>query len=821
VADLVQDVRYGLRSLTRSPGFTLTAIACLGAAIGATSIMFGIVDALILRPPALVREPNQVVRIYVTRREGNLRTTAGGGLSYPDYRDLQAGTARAFTHVAAFAPIELDLGRGEGAERVVGTVVSSSYFATLGVQPIAGRFFAADEDSTNRSAAVVVIGYGLWRRRFGADPGIVGRNIVLAGRPFVVIGVAPERFTGAGPEPVDVWLPMMMAPAVGRDMLELRFASWLKVIGRLAPGVSQQQAADAATAALRHAAQDVEGLDKRPTVTLVPLSGAIDPARGKASAVSLLLLAATGVLLLIGCANVANLLLTRAARRRREIAVRIALGVTPWRLIKQLLAESVLLALAATAIGVIATLIGTRLAHVFSVPADTSLLNGRVVAFTVGISILTALIFGLAPALQISRSDPAAVLKASGPAVGSSWLSGGARLVIVQIALSLILVVAAGSLVRSLRNVVDVDTGLDIDRLLLVSINLEEAGYTADARQEFYVRALERLRSLPGVERASIGQTVPFREVTGIDIAVPGINPQPQPRRGPYVNYVGPEYLATIGTRLLRGREFTVMDGARAPRVAVINRAMADLYWPGMDPIGQCILFSRAQPNSTDARVRPGGDCTQVVGIATTGKYMQLQEDPIPFIYLPLEQHAQSADQTIVVRTSANPRVLASVVRRAIVTLAPNVPFVDVQPMAAVLRPQVLPYRLSASLFTSLGTIALGLALVGLYGLTAYTVAQRRHEIAVRIALGARSSQVLMLIMGRGLRLVLVGAVIGSPSAVIAMRLFSSQLYGVRPLDPASLAVSAALLGAAALVACYIPARRAARTDPVAALRAE
>jgi predicted permease len=805
---LLQDVRYAARSLGKSPGFTLVVVLTLALGIGANAAIFSILDALFLRPPPGVHEPERIARLYVVRDTGMLLTPEGGPGNYVDYASLRREAGSFSSMAGQMGSYKVSLGRGEGAREVMHAAVTGGYFPTLGARPEIGRFFGPSEDTVPASA-VAVISHAFWQDHFAGAPDVLGREIFLGGKTYTVVGVAPEHFRGIDSEPIDVWVPF--AASRGEDLLTTTGFVGLHIFGRLAPGVPAERAAAEAEAVLRHAAELDEALDPTPGVLFGPVQVARGPNRSQTASVSLWLALVTGAVLLVASANVANLLLARAARRRREIAVRTALGAGRARLVRQLFTESMLLALLGGAAALLIVFWSSGLIRLFPIPPLPSLLDVRVLSFTFAVTILTGILFGLLPALQASRTDLGPALRDGAPAEGPSRSRTRTGLLISQVALSMVLLVGAGLLVRSAKAARSVDLGLDADRLLYVSVDLGSIGYEPPARAAFASEAIERLRALPGVVSVDAVQLPPFGGAAyGMAFEIPGMPDKPKGGEGPYVEFVGPEFFRTAGTPLLRGRAFTDADGETSPPVVVVNQSFADRYWPGGEPLGQCLRFEK-EP------------CTEIIGVVKDIRHSPLA-DAVPKYYIPIAQQAGRGEwgsKTIVVRTARAPNAMIARVQGAVQSLAPELPYVRVIPATDLLGPTLQPFRLGAALFSTFAALALVLAAIGLYGVVSFNVAQRTREIGVRIALGAAGRDVLRLVVSRAMLLTLVGVAIGVGGAVAVTRFMRGLLYGVEPLDGVTFLSVPLLLIAVALIAAYLPARRAARVDPMVALRAE
>ena len=810
---LWRDTRVAIRSLLRNRGLTTVIVLCLGIGIGASTGIVAVVSAVILRVPPLVRDPSGLFRVHVTRRAGNLQTEASASLSYPDFIDLSA-TRHIFADLAAFATVDLDFARGEDARRLHGILVTARYFSLLGVHPAVGRFFSAEETTSRALSRVVVLSHAFWLRQFLGDSAVIGKTVTCAGLDFVVIGVAPGDFAGVDPGAVDIWVPMAAANDVmpGFPWLEARFASWLGIVGRLFPGVSKSAATLAASSALAQAAQSVEGLDKHPSVLFGPLSMMLGPGRGAASTAVLWLTIAAGLVLLIALANVGILLLARAMQRRREIAIRVCLGITKWALIRQLVVESVFLTVFGGTVGVAIAYLTIR-APLFpsGFPRTTISLDQRALGFATFVSVFTGVLFGLIPAVIWLRKEITADLKIGGNQSGRNYSRQQDRLVAFQVALMVILLTNAALLMRSLRNLQSVDPGIEINRLLLASVDLERAGYSAAAQEAFYSRALDRLRHLPGVQAASVALSVPFRDVQATTVRAVGSDQPRQPPIGPYLNYVGADYFTTVGTRVLSGRSFTATDFRDDGSAVVINKAMADL-WPNQSAVGKCISVGPQQKV---------GQCTRVIAVVETGKYLQLQEAPIPFIFLPLKDDSVQGIPTLFVRVVGNPSASVEYLRRQVAALAPNLPFVDVETVESIVAPQLRDNRAAATFLSLFAGMAIILAAVGLYGTVSYRMTKRRRDIGIRLAVGAQSSRIVKLIVFHELRLAAVGFLVGVCCALATSWFLRSLLYGLTPLDSGTYGIVSVVVFVVVVTACYVPARRVGLVNPATALRAE
>jgi macrolide transport system ATP-binding/permease protein len=815
IETLLRDVRYAARALVKSPGFALVAVVTLALGIGANTAVFSLANALLLRPPEGVSRPEEIVMLG--------RTLAGsdfGTFSYPDYADCRDQSA-SFTDLAAYRDTGLHLNTGESAELLSGMLVSGNYFKALGVGARLGRTLSHEDDGTPGSNPVVVISDAAWRSRFGSDPNIVGRVVTLNNYPFTVVGVAQEGFAGTGVgTATDAWLPLSMYaqadPVFYEKRLEERRISWLNVIGRLKPGVSPQQAQAEMTTIARRLEQAYPDMDRGLGIAIAEGLGLQPRSRGEARTTMGMLLAVAGLVLLIVCANVANLLLARGEARRKEIAVRMALGAGRTRLVRQLLTEALLISLTGGAVGVLLAfwsrglLLNSNFLTGVSLAAEDLQLDGRVLGFTLLASLATGLIAGLVPALKASDFELHAMLKDRG-ASGPPRSRFRSALVVCQVALSVVVLVCAGLLVRTLMNAQSVKAGFDADRILLVPIDLAARGYTEERMRLFYQQLAERVRAIPGVGAASMAVTVPLGGSWRTGFRAEG---QPTTELSAQTDYdiVAPRYFETAGIPVVRGRDFDEQDGPNSPRVVIVGEEFARRFFPGEDPLGKRLSVPRFKGDDTYC---------EVVGVVKDIKYERLTEQPRPYLYEPLSQQRQPSATLFVRSRGGDPSALAGAVGREVQALDRAVPIYGIRTMAERLRDSLTPQRSAATLLAIFGLLALLIASVGLYGVLAYSVGQRQREIGIRMALGATGGDVLNFVFRQGAILIAGGLASGLAVAFAAGRALTSLLYGVSAADPLTYAAVALALIAAALAACYLPARRAAKVDPGVALRYE
>lgn len=816
---IVHDVRYALRGLRRQPGFAAAVVLALGFGLGATAAMFGIVDRLLLRPPAHVRAPEDVGRLYFTETFSWAGVVTQESTSYPDFVTLRDHT-RAVRQVAAYFPRALSVGRGRDAQQVRSIAASGAYFPLLGVRPVLGRFFGPAEDALPTGQRVAVISDGFWRRRFGADSSVLGRTIELDQTAFTVIGVAPAGFTGVGLNAVDVWVPLSTVGAhtIGEGWEHFGGWRWIRLLARRTPGYTREQANAEMTTIYRAALQERGHPDSTATVTvgsIIAARGPHDGGSGVSEArISLWLGGVAVFVLLIACANAVNLLLARAVRRRREIGVRLALGVSRGRLVRQLLVEGLLLAVLGGVAGLTIARWGGGVLRALLLPGVSwheSLFDTRLLGLAGGLVLLVAMVTGLAPAAHALSQNLIGSVKAGareGPS-GRSRVRQG--LVLLQATLSVVLLVGAGLFVRSLRNVRGIPLGFDASRVLLVDLNLTDAD--AETRDALFQQARDRVARLPVVERASVALSAPFWSSFSTGLRVPGLDSLPTSQDGgPYVNAVTPEFFATMGTPILRGRGFSEADGRSAPRVAIVSETFARMVWPREDAIGKCLILG----SDTAA-------CSTVVGIAADARRQSLTGDaPVMQYYTPLAQEqSPGVMRVLFVRVRGDLDKALVAVRRETQSVSADLPYPTVRYLADLVEPEIRPWKLGATLFSIFGAVALALAALGLYSVVAYSVAQRVHEMGVRVALGARGGDLARLVVRQTLWVVAVGLAVGLVAAVIAGRWAQPLLFHVSPRDPVVLGAVTGTLLLVGVLASLAPARRAARVSPAEVLKAE
>jgi predicted permease len=815
IADFWQDLRYGARMLLKRPGGAAIVVLSMALGIGANATIFSLVNELLLRPPAVERREELLSLLNHNLRKGG-SFNSYSGLSYPEY-EYHRDHNDVFSEMVAFDgdPSFISWSRKGEGEIIHGSYVSGNFFSCLGVKAALGRTFAPEEDRTPGTHPVVVLSHAFWQERLGADPNVIGSSITLNGFGLNIIGVAPKGFTGlmAGAMP-DVWIPMMMSPQTRHDpeLLTRRDMSWLFSVGRLKPGLTPTQARANLNLLANQLAQAYKKHNEDYEVAIFPATLLPGPVRGYVIAFSGLFMLVVALVLLIACANAASFLLAQSIARRREIAVRAALGASRARLIRQTLAESLLLACLSGGLGwllarwtapLLLSFIPSALPLRFTVSPDY-----RVFGFTLLVSLLAGLLFGLAPAWQGTRIDLTTSLK-DGTSVGGIRKSRLRSLLVVgQVAVCSLLLVGGGLCLRSLLHAQSIDIGFETGNRIITTIDLSSLGYTKARGKVFYDNLIDRVKSIPGVESVSLASHLPLgTSVWGEGVAIEGHQP-PNGDSTFDVNAmsVGPDYFKTMGTAVLRGREFTTRDTEGATQVVVINEEMARRIWPDRDPVGEVITMDRQR--------------LEIIGVVKSGKYRTLGEQPRLFLYHSYLQ-GYYARSTLVAKTSVDPASALAAVRREIGALDPNVAPTQLGTLHDHMDFVLFPARIAGILLSLFGAIALVLALAGLSGLIAYSVSQRTREIGIRVALGATMQDVLRLVIGEGMLLTLIGMVIGAVAAFGLTRFISDLLYGVSAVDPLTFGAVALLLIGVALLACWIPARRATKVDPMVALRCE
>jgi predicted permease len=810
--EVLQDLRYGIRMLLKYPGFSLIAILTLALGIGANTAIFSLLNAALLRPLPIA-QPERFVALS-NSVSGRMFPT----FSYPNYKDFR-DRSEVFSGLLAYRFAPLSLSHDGRNERLWGYVVTGNYFDVLGLKPALGRLISLDDDRTRGAHPVTVLSHQCWQQRFGSNPAVIGKEVIVNGRNFTIIGIAPQGFSGteviAAPE---MWFPMMMQATIemGNDWLDERGVENLFVQGSLKSGVSRAQAQAAMDAVAAQLAREFPRDNEGHRVLLAApglMNGTMRaPVLGFAS----VLLVVVGLVLLLACANLANLLLARATERHREMAVRLALGASRFRLIRQLLIESVLLACVGGALGCGLAWWLTGLAAGYKppldVPANFALhVDQRVLAFAFVLSIVTGIVFGLLPAWQTTKANLVSALKdeASFGTYRRSWLKDG--LIVFQVALSLVLLIGGGLMVRSLQQAETIPLGFEPNNAISVSFDLRLQGYDAAQGREAEKRLLERVRALPGVIAAGIADMVPVDLHFGS--APVFIEGQPLERTAntprALSNRVTPGYFGAMQTRLVQGREFSEQDNEQAPRVAIVNETFARRFWPNESPLGKRFRFGGAE-----------APLLEIVGVAQDGKYAGLNEDPKAFVYRPLWQ-ARLSSSSLIVRAETEPQQLIAAVRHELQQLDPRLPIASVKTMTEQLSFALLPARLAASVLGGFGVLALVLAAIGLYGVMSFNVARRTRELGIRLALGAQARDILQLVIAQGMRLVLLGVGIGLLAAFGLTRLMKILLFGVSATDPLIFTGIALLLLGVAWLACWWPARRATKVDPIIALRCE
>jgi macrolide transport system ATP-binding/permease protein len=809
---LWQDLRIGFRMLRRSPGFSILAILCLTLGIGANAAVFSWIEGILFRPYPLVAHQERLAALW-----GTARGEAGGTpISWPDLLDLQ----KSCTLIDSFIVTKImgtSLSIGDHAERTIGSIVSANYFDAIGVHPILGRGFEPGEDVGSNAHPVTVISYQLWQGRFKGDPEIVGKTQRLNGVLHTIVGVTPEGFYGTFVGwAMQFWVPASMEETFegGAYKLEDRGARWIEAYVRLKPGVSREQAQQELSAVAQRLEADYPETNRGRGIKLWPLwQTPFNNAHTLLPTLEITLLVVIFVLL-IACANVGNLLLVRSFARRHEMTVRLAIGAGRGRLLKQLLTEGLILAAFGAAGGLLVAhwcrhllvlLFPARGGVTMHLPGE---IDWRVLALSAGVCLISTLVLGLVPAMQTGKIDLAGALKAESAGVvggrGTAWVRSG--LVLVQVALSFVLLVGAGLLLQSLERIRTTSPGFSTHEVLNTAVNLVPAGYDAQRARTFQDALFERVKALPGVESAAFARMTPLSYGSFSDtlIAVDGYVPPPEEQPVVQYNEVGPDYFATMGISLVSGREFTRADDEKAAPVAIVNETMVAQYWRGKNPVGE--------------RVQVKGRWMQVVGVAKDSKYQSVRETPKPFFYVPLRQNF-SRGAGLYIRTPLSAQTMAAALTREVHALDPDLALYEVITLQEQVDRSTSPQLVAVTLVGVLGGLALLLSAIGLYGVMSYAVSQSARELGLRMALGAGASNLLRLVMSRGLTLTGSGVLLGVAVALGLTRLLGNLLYKVSPRDPLAFGSAFVVMIVAALAACLLPAWRATRTDPARILR--
>jgi predicted permease len=815
---LFKEIRQAFRMLAKNAGFTAIAAISLALGIGANSAIFSFADALMLRPLS-VQDPSRVFTV-TTSVPGE---QFGGAASFPDYRDLRDKN-QSFSNLAAFRIYTFGFAPSASVQPQMrmGLLLSDNFFRTAGIQPALGRAFLPDEGKVPGRDAVVILSYDFWQTQFGSDPGVIGHTIRLNGIDFNVIGVAPSDFTGMNP----VLRPALYAPlsmlqklsAAPKDPLEDRSSRALEMKGRLKPGVSQAQAQAELAGIARNLEKEYAATNRnRKAAVLTEIQSRVrqDPYD---AVLAVLLAFLVGLVLLIACANVANLMLARSRARSREIAIRLAIGAGRARLVRQLMIESLVLALLGGALGLGFGYFGIHFLRTIPIPTDLPVvldfqMNLRVLLFSLGAAVLSALLFGLAPALQAGHTDLVSTLKSAGLTSSARRRTIGRNaLVIAQVALSLILLVAASMVADGFRKTLVLNPGFRTDHVMLMELNTSFARYSDEKSREFYRNLVDRARALPGVTSVALAEAVPLMPAQPSLTVIPdGYQlPKGQDTLTEFGQAVDENYFSTMHVAILRGRGFLASDKSGARRVAVVNQAFAEKYWPHQDPIGKRIFLDKRD-----------GPVAEVVGLTPTGKYLLIAEGTTPYLYVPYQQQP-SKGMTVLAETAGNPADLAAPLRNVVRSLDADMPIYNARPLSVLYHQRSATIVLMVlQLVATMGFIGLTLALVGLYGLVAYSVARRTQEIGIRMALGARRMDVLRMVLRQGLLLSAIGIAIGLVASVGVRNLMLIGLVGLGSTSPLVLLIVPLALLVVTMAACYLPARRASLIDPIRALRYE
>jgi macrolide transport system ATP-binding/permease protein len=830
---LIKDVRFAIRGLLKRPGFTVIAVLTLALGIGANTAIFSVVNATLMRTPP-VSDPERLAFVF--------NGPAGSVFSYPDYAAVRDQN-NVLDGLVAWGGITASLNSNDQTDLVTGAIVTGNFFDVLGVRAQLGRVITTEDDKTPGAHPVAVISQGLWQGRFAGDPNIIGRQLLLNGNTFTVIGVLPKGFDGLQLGITrDLYVPMMMQatmrpPRAGYsgemnpDLLQARTNRWLYSVGRLKDGVAEAQAQSSLALITNQLAEAYPQQSSGRGISISPLSASDDPSsRQQLSSVARLLMGVVGIVLLIACANVANLLLARSSARTKEIAVRLAIGATRWRIVRQLLTEGVLLA---TLGGVAGLLLAWWTARTISAaPPPTGALpitpqfsiDLRVLLFTLGLSLVSGVIFGLAPALRASKPALIPALKHDAAAFFERTRMFSLRnlLVVTQVALSVVLLIAAGLFLRSLWQAQTIDPGFDAQKIVGLPLNINLLRYTKVQGREFYREVTERVEAIPGVESASLARiaavsgnssvrSLLIEGRAGSDNQFRSDNSGPVAENNDSVsaNVIGPKYFQTMGIPLLQGRDFNTQDTEDHPPVVIVNEAFVRRHFPNADALGKRLSFNG-----------PKGPWREIVGVVRTSKYRSLGEAPTPVTYVALQQNHETG-MVLHVRTRVDPSSVAGAIRNEVQSLEKNLPIGNPELMSERVANSLYAARMGAIMLAVFGGLALLLASIGLYGVMSFAVARRTRELGIRVALGARPGDVFRLVLRQGMTLVIAGLVLGIDVAAAVTRLLASFLYGVSTTDALTFTAIPVLLTFVALLACYLPARRATKVEPLVALRYE
>lgn len=814
MSTLVADIRYSIRSLVKNPGLTLAAILSLGLGIGANTTIFTWVQAVLFRPIPMATDPASIRIAAMENREGASRSW-----SYPNYKDFRDRAT--MVEVVAQDDQTFNVAVDESAERSWGGLVSGNYFQVLGVPAAAGRMFTPQDDVTPGAHPVAVISYSYWQQRFAGDPSAVGKQVIVNNTPVTIVGVSAEGFIGAfGGIASSLWLPMaMQKEMMGGDRLNARGNGWFQLLVRLKPGVSSDQAQAEATAIMSQLEQEYKNFNDGRRLRIVQTW---DAPFGAATVLKPLLTVLTvlvALVLVIACANVANLLLSKAVSRRREIALRLSLGASRMRLIRQLLTESLMLALAAGVTGVVIAYWSMDVIMAFVPPVDMPFdlglrMDGTTLLFALVVSLITGLVFGLAPALQASGSQTMNALKEEGRSGGGGRSSGRLRsaLVVAQVAVCLVLLVGASLFLRSFIAAQSMSPGFDPSGVVTASMDMFQSGYTGERLRDFQRRTIEAMTALPRVQSAAFGSRLPLGMGGSNSTSVTVDGYVPRENEELVINYitVGPRYFATMSIPVRQGREYADTDTPDSPNVIVINESMARRYWKDGHALG--------------GTVRMGAqNVLEVVGIVADSKYGSINEKPLPQIFLSMNRF-QTSTLRLFVKASGDPASMVAETRNALRALDATLPVYDARTMNEHMLGAVFAQKMAANLLGAMGVLALLLAAIGLYGVMAYAVSQRTQELGIRLALGASPGSLLNMIVGQGMKLTSIGMVIGLALAFGAFGSIGAVrtlLPGISPLDPVTFVAVPVTLGLIALLATWIPGRRAGKVDPLVALRYE